>query len=175
MSLQSISWALDESETSGNDRLVLIVMCHYAGDDGFSALSKATLAAETKLSEATIIRAQQAIAAKGEIERCTAEDGPDWWLALPKNRRPALYRMVGFLGSHYATAIRKRATRKAGMSLGSHGGDTGVNDTPPDQHVHSAISDQGTVTTSTPRPKPERTPPPWLATDTDPMDWARSG
>lgn len=150
MSLQAISWALDESETSGTDRLVVIVMCHYTHDDGFSALSKATLAEETRLSEATIIRAQQSIASKGEIERMTAEGAPSWWLALPVNRRPAVYRMVGFLGSHYATPIRRRAARKAGVSQGSRRGVTGVNDTPSDLPVHSAISEQRTETPSAP-------------------------
>lgn len=153
MSLQAISWALDASESSGNDRLVLIVMCHYAQDDGFSALSKATLSDETRLSEATIIRAQTALSKLQEIERTTADEAPGWWLAIAPNRRPALFKMVGFLGSQYATPVRRRAERKSGVSLGSHRGLTGVNDTPPDLRFRDAISEQRTENNSASRSK----------------------
>lgn len=148
MSLQAISWALDASQAAGNDRLVMIVMCHYTYDDGFSGLSKAVLADETRLSEPTIIRAQQALLALQEIERGTEADAPDWWLGIARNRRPALFKMVGFLGSQYATPVRRRAAKKSGVSLGSNRGDVGVSDTPPDLGLRDAISEQRTETNS---------------------------
>jgi hypothetical protein len=126
VSLQAITWCLDESEARGSDRLVLFVMCHYTRDDGYSWCSKATLADEAKVAESTIPRAHAALVALGEIGRAEVAQAPPDYLAIPTNRRPSLFVMTGFLGSHFATPIRRRAARKPGVSQGSTRGLTGV-------------------------------------------------
>lgn len=126
MSLYAISWALAESTASGNDRLVVIVLAHHADDAGIAGCSKKTLATETRLSESTILRSQQALVKLGEIVPYTPETGPSWWLEIPANRRPKLFRMTGYLGSRFATPS------SSGVSQGSHRGVSGVHDTPSD-------------------------------------------
>lgn len=181
MSLQAISWALDFSQASGNDRLVVIVMCHHTDEEGFCGLSKATLADETHCSESTAARSQHALVELGEIAAATADEAPTWWLGIPANRRPRLYRMVGFLGSQYATPIRRRA----GVSLGSRRGVTGVSQgsmTPQLTSTDATRSENREQRTENQLASPpknetenaaEPTPPPWLEAGITHSEWAR--
>lgn len=132
MSLYAMSWALAASGAAGNDRLVVIVMAHHADENGYAALSKTTLSRETRLSESTILRSQQSLVRIGDITRVVGDNGPQWWLEIPKNRRPKLYEMTAYLGSQFATPSL------AGASQGSHRGVSGVHATPSDQDVRDA-------------------------------------
>lgn len=134
MSLYAITWALASSEAKGNDRLVVIVLAHHTDDEGYAGLSKATLALETRLSESTILRCQETLVTIREITRVVGQNGPTWWLDIPVNRRPKLFKMTAFLGSHFATPT------KSGVSQGSHRGVSGVHDTPSDQGVRDVNS-----------------------------------
>lgn len=159
MSLQAISWALDFSESAANNRLVLIVMCHHTDELGFSGLSKATLADETRLSESSVIRAQQVLVDLHEIEHASADDAPAWWLGIPVNRRPKLFRMSGFLGSQYATPIHRRARGVTGVSRGSRGGVAGVSDQAADQGIRDVNREQTTENSSCAPPENEKGEP----------------
>lgn len=134
MSLQAISWALDCSQAAGNERLVMIVLAHHSDELGYAGLSKATLADETRLSEDTITRAQQSLVRRGEIEQQTAPPYPDWYTALPANRRPRLFLLVAFLESPFAVPVRARR----GAALRPRGGRAGGKGTASDQDVSGA-------------------------------------
>lgn len=139
-----MSWVLDESQAMGSDYTVMLIMAHHTDDFGFVSLSKATLAEECRLSQDTVMRAQQRNLVLGEIAPVDIGDAPDWWLAIPKNRRPKLFTMIAFLGSHYATPVRRRR----GVARGSRGGSAGVDATPSDQGLRDAKSEQRTVKTT---------------------------
>lgn len=172
-----MSWALDHSRASGNDRLVLIVMAHHTDESGFCGISKATLADETLLSESTVLRAQHELEELNEITRAGTADAPAWWTAIPSNRRPKLFAMTGFLGSQYATPIHRRS----GVSLGSRRGVTGVSLGSMTPHLtrpsatRSENREQRTENqlASPVENDPEKTPPPWLADGITYAEWAR--
>lgn len=57
MSVQDVAWVLEESPTTGNDRLVLIVIANHANkDDPWAYLTHDTIAHEARVSRATVIR-----------------------------------------------------------------------------------------------------------------------
>lgn len=126
MSVYALSWALADSTARGNDLLLVIVLAHHSDEGGYAGCSKTTLAAETRLSESTILRSQQTLVRIGEIERVIGSNGPTWWLEIAPNRRPTLFKMTAYLGSRFATP------QPSGVSQGSHRGVTGVHDTPSD-------------------------------------------
>lgn len=146
MSVQAIAWALDCSKAPGNERLVMIVMCHHSDDEGFSGCSQATLHDETLLSADTIGRLQQALVTRRELRRVGPDEAPGWWLDIPTNRRPRLFQLVGFLGSEYAAPIRRRAERRAKMKSGSAQGPdrvrVGSDATPSDQAERALIGNR---------------------------------
>lgn len=57
MTIQDVSWVLEESPTTGNDRLVLIVIANHANkDQPWAYLTHDTIAHEARVSRATVIR-----------------------------------------------------------------------------------------------------------------------
>lgn len=68
MSVQAIGWVLEESETTGNTRLVLASIANHAGARGENAWpSYDTIAHEARCSRATAIRAVAACEELGEL------------------------------------------------------------------------------------------------------------
>jgi hypothetical protein len=127
MSLYALSWAFAQSQTGGNDRLVMFVLAHHADEGGFSGASRATMAQETRLSESTIKRSLDSILSIGEIARVDGNRGPAWWKDIPVNRRPSLYALTGFLGGQFDPP------KGFGVSLGVHRGFIGDQTPPSDQ------------------------------------------
>lgn len=96
MSVQALTWVLDYSETGANDRLVMMSLGHHADDSGYVSLARASIAGETRLSEITVKRILDRLTATSELDECSDIDGPDWWRAIPINRRPRLFQLVLF-------------------------------------------------------------------------------
>lgn len=133
MSLQALTWVLDYSKAGGTDRLVMFSLGHHADNDGYVALGRATLASETLLSEITTKRILDRLATTPELDACDAERGPDWWLAIPRNRRPRLFRLPLFAANRGVNA-----DTPPGGAQGARRGRAGVHATPSDQAVRDA-------------------------------------
>lgn len=68
MSVRVMAWVWDQSESEGNDRLVLLAIADCASDDGGNAYpSVATLVRKTKTSERTVQRAIKSVVQLGEL------------------------------------------------------------------------------------------------------------
>lgn len=123
MSLQAITWVLDFSQTGGVDRLMMVVLGHYASNDGgYVAVSRARLAAETRLSEITVKRIlDRLIATTDEVVDAAPGDAPDWWMAYPANRRPRLMILPLFAATRLGVPNEPPAS-KQGARRGRVGG-----------------------------------------------------
>lgn len=177
MSLQAICWALDESEAVGNDRLVMIIMCHHA-EEGFCWASRATMTDETRLSGSTVQRCQSRLVRLGEIRECNAKNAPALYLALPPNRRPRLFELTGFLGSHFADSLHRRAAARPGVALGGRwdraGSRATVSDLPVSEPIGNQQSDNNGAVALFNDEEPA-TPPPWLALGITRAEWRDRG
>lgn len=95
MSIQAVGWVLDQSETGGSERLVLISLANHADKDWLAGPSMRTIAAEARVSRGTVRRWLEALAEGGHIEEITEKsDAPSWWRVIPANKRPKLWRIV---------------------------------------------------------------------------------
>lgn len=69
MSIQDVSWVLEESPATGNDRLVLIVVANHANKDHpWAFVSYETIAHEARVSRATAIRCMNRLSEVGAVE-----------------------------------------------------------------------------------------------------------
>lgn len=103
MSRAAEAWFFDECDIRGSRGWVLVTLCNAADDNGYASLSKKTLVAKTHMHEVTVWRVLNNLAEGDVVELCEGDFGPEWWLAIPKNRRPRLVRLTQFLGSRFAT------------------------------------------------------------------------
>lgn len=68
MSVRVSAWVFDQSEATGNDRLILLALADEADDDGTNAYpSIERLARKARINRATTIRAIQRLEAAGEL------------------------------------------------------------------------------------------------------------
>lgn len=68
MSVKVMSWVFDHSESTGNERLVLLAIADHANDETWSCWpSVARLAVKAKVSERTVQRAIRSLVELGEI------------------------------------------------------------------------------------------------------------
>lgn len=133
-------------------------MCHHA-EEGFCWASRTTLTDETLLSGSTIQRCQDRLAELGEISECSEHGAPALYLSLPKNRRPRLWELTGFLGSHFADSVNRRA-KKPGSSRGARRVLTGSHATPSDLAVSNAIGNRLSDNTSASLSENDKPPDP---------------
>lgn len=97
MSVQAISWVLENSPTKNGSRLVLLSIANHANDHGEAWPSMATMAREANLDEKTVKRLISGLVKEGHLGR-KVNGAPD--ARIPGDRRPNLYRLVGFDGGH---------------------------------------------------------------------------
>ena len=76
MSVQAISWVIDQSKQKANSFIVLLMIANHAKSDGTGAWpSISTLAKESRLGERTVQRAILKLAKSGEL-RVQRSKGP---------------------------------------------------------------------------------------------------
>lgn len=129
MSVQAISWVLDHSRSTGNDRCVLIAIANRAGhrdDKGTEWCwpSLATIAREANVSHRTAQRAIRRLAESGEltIKEPSGErpDGAEWGRT---DRLPHLYGIKTGRGDSVSPRDGDGVTTEAprGDSVAAHG------------------------------------------------------
>ena len=67
MSIRVMSWVWENSRAEGTDRLVLLALADYAGDDGYAYPSVARLALKARISTRTVQRCIRSLMALGEV------------------------------------------------------------------------------------------------------------
>lgn len=154
MSYSATAWFYAECEERGNAGWVLSALCYAADAEGLAALSKRTLARETRMSEPAIVRALDYLVSRGLVADVPAERAPEWWHAIRADRRPRLLELVAFTGSRFgppssAPCAQRPVETVDSVGTGSrrghaHGGNgvtTGARVTPSDQPRQNAIHD----------------------------------
>jgi len=68
LSIQAISWVLEESEAEGLDRLVMIVLANYANEDWLAWPSQRTIQREARIAKNTVRAAVGRLVESGELE-----------------------------------------------------------------------------------------------------------
>lgn len=91
MSVQCMSWVLNEPTTTGTDRLVLLSIANHANETGYAYPSVRTMAREANASERAVQRSLASLQESGllEVRRNGAPDE-----RIPKDRRPNLYKIL---------------------------------------------------------------------------------
>lgn len=122
MSIQAVAWVLDYSEAGGSDRLVAIALANHADrEDGIAGPSLATIGREARLSRDTVRRSLVRLRDLGEIVDVDEVSAPKWWVAIPRNKRPQLWRFTAL-----TSGGSNLLPQDVGVALGSRGGSTGV-------------------------------------------------
>lgn len=155
MSYSATAWFYGECEERGSAGWVLSALCYAADADGLAALSKRTLARETRMSEPAIVRALDYLVSRGLVADVEPALAPEWWHAIRADRRPRLLKLVAFTGSRFgppsSAACAQRpvdtvdnggAGSRRGHVRGGNGVTTGARVTPSDQPRENAIHDQ---------------------------------
>lgn len=93
MSIQAVAWVLEQSETKGLQRLVMISLANHADENGECWPSHQRIAGEAASSVQQIRRVLAALEESGVIERLT-NAAPD--ARMRPDRRTNLYRLVGY-------------------------------------------------------------------------------
>jgi hypothetical protein len=94
MSIQAVAWVLEEeATTTGTARLVLLSLANHANDRGEAYPGIATICREARVSERRCHDALRSLVAAGLISR-EVNAAPDE--RIPANKRPNLYRLVGW-------------------------------------------------------------------------------
>lgn len=108
MSVQAISWVLDNSPTVGTDRLVLISLANHADQRGESSWpSVFTIMREAGASERAVQTSLRNLATEGRID-VVRNGAPDE--RIPHDKRPNLYRVL----------MTHAAARRANDPLAQH-------------------------------------------------------
>lgn len=82
MSLNAITWAFRQHETSPTQRLVLLAMANYANEDNGARPSRALIEEMTGLSRATVFRAVSDLKKAGVIRDAVVDGREGWELAI---------------------------------------------------------------------------------------------
>lgn len=97
MGLRTMSWAFQESEAIGSERLVMLSLADSANEeDGLAWPSIALLQRKTNLSESTVRRALQSLCDLGEL-RNLGRVKHSRMGAMRADRCPNVYEMTGYL------------------------------------------------------------------------------
>jgi DNA-binding transcriptional MocR family regulator len=95
VSIQALSWVLEESESEGLDRLVLLVVANHANDEWRAWPSVRTIAREARVSTNTVGKAIRRLVALGELELERQGD----------RRRSSTYRMTRAPGTPVLSGV----------------------------------------------------------------------
>ena len=135
MSVQALSWVLEQSPARGTDRLVLLSLANHAHPDGSHAWpAVATIAREAGVSERSAQRALRSLEELGAIE----PDGRAPDERLRPDRRPVMYRVLMPRGDTADTPLVSD-----GVTTTAPRGDTGVTQTVIEPSVENPLPPEG--------------------------------
>lgn len=90
MSIQAVAWVLENSESTGSDRLVFIAIANHIGPTGWAWPSVPHIAKEARVDRATVFRALDTLEESGELAIC---------------RRPGKSNLYGVAAFHKGSQI----------------------------------------------------------------------
>ena len=135
----AIGWLLEDTCYRGVEGWVLAALIRHVDDDGFTFVSKRTMAAYAQCSEPTVQRALRVLVEDSALDEVFDRDAPKRWHEIPANRRPRVFFMRSLMearGKDLRGQVEDQGSKSRGPGVKNRG--SGVKARSSDQPLRDA-------------------------------------